>query len=173
MTSNDVTQTRQAIAAKDRSGKLTVSGKLKKAIDAMLFEGSCRADAAKAAGMSDHGLREAFKKAHVKAYYNQGLEVLRTSERARNIKRLAEIRDAGNNMPAVQAVARLEQMADDENMRPGAHRQALPGLIVQINVPVAGPKPVIRADETIAPPLDGSAFGVQPAPVPFNPRRER
>ena len=58
---NDLTPTRQAVAAKERSGKLTVSGKLKTAIDLMLFEGSRRPDAAAAAGMTDHGLREAFK----------------------------------------------------------------------------------------------------------------
>ena len=97
--------TRQAIAAQERSGKLTVSGKLKIAIDLMLYEGSCRADAATAAGMTDHGLREAFKKPHVKAYYNAGLEVLRTSTRARNIRRLDSIADtSGNDLAKVAAI---------------------------------------------------------------------
>jgi hypothetical protein len=53
---NDI-PTRQSIAAKDRSGKLKVTGKLKVAIDKMLYEGSRRPDAAKTAGMTDHGLR--------------------------------------------------------------------------------------------------------------------
>jgi hypothetical protein len=105
--------TRQAIAAKERSGKLTVSGKLKIALDEMLFKGSRRADAAVAAGMTDHGLREALKKPHVKAYYNVGLEVLRTSERARNISALAKVRDESENgMAIVSAAKALEQLAE-------------------------------------------------------------
>jgi hypothetical protein len=46
--------TRQAIAAKERSGKLTVSGKLKVAVDEMLYKAASRADAARVAGISDH-----------------------------------------------------------------------------------------------------------------------
>ena len=111
--SDDITPTRQAIAEKDRSGKLTVSGKLKVALDEMLFKGSRRADAAIAAGMTDHGLREAFKKPHVKAYYNAGLEILRTSERARNISALAKVRDDSENAMAVVSAAKtLEQLAE-------------------------------------------------------------
>jgi hypothetical protein len=116
---NDIAPTRQAIAAQGRSGKLTVSGKLKVAIDLMLFgDGSAtapsrRADAAQAAGMTDHGLREAFKKAHVRAYYNAGLEMLRTSERARNISALANVRDqSGNDAARVNAAKALEQLAE-------------------------------------------------------------
>ena len=141
---NEVTPTRQAVAAKDRSGKLTVTGKLKQAIDLMLYKGSCRADAAKAAGMTDHGLREAFKKPHVKAYYNAGLDVLRTSERARNISALADVRDTSDNaMARVSAAKALEQLAEIEGA-PGRGGSAptMPGLqivIVQASQP-AQPK---------------------------------
>src|SRR5437763_1591725 len=116
MTDDTQLPTRQAIAAKERSGKLTVSGKLKVAIDLMLYQGSCRTDSATAAGMTDHGLREAMKKPHVKAYYNAGLEVLRTSERARNISVLASIRDKAdsNQMARVAAVKALEQLSEAE-----------------------------------------------------------
>jgi hypothetical protein len=110
---DDTIPTRQAIAAKERSGKLTVSGKLKVALDEMLFKGSRRAEAAEAAGMKDHSLREAFKKPHVKRYYNAGLEVLRTSERARNIAALARVRDSSQNGVAVVTAAKaLEQLAE-------------------------------------------------------------
>jgi hypothetical protein len=129
---DDTLPTRQSLAAKDRSGKLTVTGKLKVALDAMLYEGSRRADAAKAAGMTDHGLREAFKKPHVKAYYNAGLVVLRESERARNIKRLTEIRDKADNMPAVQAIKALEGLGDDLPVGLGDPRQQQPGISIRI-----------------------------------------
>jgi hypothetical protein len=84
--------------------------------------------------MSDHGLREAFKKAHVKAYYNQGLDVLRTSERARNISALVEVRDkAGNQMARVQAAKALEQLSEEEARRlPAGGHVSLPGLTIQI-----------------------------------------
>jgi len=118
MTDDDKPITRQAIAAQNRSGKLTVSGKLKGALDEMLYKGSRRADAAKVSGMTDHGLREALKKPHVKAYYNAGLEVLRTSETARNIFSLAQVRDTSDNgMAVVSAAKTLEQLAEPN--RPG------------------------------------------------------
>jgi hypothetical protein len=140
MTDEITVPTRQAIAAKDRSGKLTVSGKLKRALDAMLFEASRRADAAQSAGMTDHGLREAFKKPHVMAYYNRGLQVLRESERARNISALVEVRDnAGNQMARVQAAKALEQLSEEEAKRsPAGGHVSLPGLTIQIiNTPPA------------------------------------
>jgi hypothetical protein len=132
MTNDDRPITRQAIAAKERSGKLTVSGKLKVALDEMLFKGSCRADAAKAAGMTDHGLREAIKKPHVKAYYSSGLEILRTSERAKNIFALAKVRDESDNgMAVVSAAKALEQLADAAPPA-GEGPRHRPGVVIQI-----------------------------------------
>ncbi|WP_128931945.1 hypothetical protein [Bradyrhizobium zhanjiangense] len=138
--------TRQAVAAQNRSGKLTVPGKLKTAVDLMLYEGSRRADAAMAAGMTDHGLREAFKKPHVKAYCNAGLQVLRESERARNIRRLAEIRDTGNGTPAVNAVRALEQMVERDGEAGASGQQRVPGLTIVIRNQIGG------VDNVIAPP---------------------
>src|SRR6266702_3874842 len=143
---DDLVPTRQAIAAEGRSGKLTVSGKLKVALDQMLYQGSCRADAAITAGMKDHSLREAFKKPHVKAYYNAGLDVLRTSERARNISALAKVRDTSENgMAVVSAAKALEQLSDNEaNNCAGLGAPTMPGLqivIVQAGAQLA--KPII------------------------------
>jgi hypothetical protein len=156
-TDNDKQITRQAIAAKERSGKLTVSGKLKVALDEMLFKGSRRADAAIAAGMTDHGLREAFKKPHVKAYYNAGLEVLRTSERARNISALAQVRDkSGNDMAIVSAAKALEQLAEPNGPGgPGGGRgragwaidlSESPGVVIQI---INNPAPQRPGDDAL------------------------
>ena len=132
---------RQLLEARDRSAPGRVTGKLKVAIDEMVWSGLRRNDAAKLAGMAVHGLREAFRKPHVKAYYRAQLEVLRESERARNIHRLAEIRDAGHNMPAVQAIKALEQLGDEQSGRSSA--PATPGLVVVIN---SGPQPVEASD---------------------------
>jgi hypothetical protein len=167
--------TRQAIAAKDRSGKLTVSGKLKVALDTMLYQGSCRAVAAKAAGMTDHGLREAFKKPHVKAFYNAGLQILRDSERARNIHRAVEIRDAANNQPAIQAIRLLEDLGDEHggrfNLNLGITLQA--GYVIDIrdDAPqTTRPAPII--DVTPSAPSVTSVFSSgarRPSPRPLAP----
>jgi hypothetical protein len=108
-----------------------VGGKLKAAIEAMVWQGLPRKQAAEAAEMTEHGLYKAFRKPPVKAYYLAELDVLRTSERARNFHRLCDIRDAGNNMPAVNAIKALEQIADDAGSGSTA-RQSLPGVVIQI-----------------------------------------
>ena len=154
MTDQTNLPTRQAIAAKGRSGKMTVSGRLKVALDEMLFKGSRRPDAAKVAGMTDHGLREAFKKPHVLKYYNAGLEVLRTSERARNISALARVRDGTDNgMATVAAAKALEQLAEPNGPGgPGGGRRGGTGYLIDLSEPAGV---VIRI--------------VSPAPAPARP----
>jgi hypothetical protein len=140
--------TRQAIAVRDRSAPLEVTGRLRKALDLMVWEGQKRDDAAIAARLTVHGIREALRKPHVKAYYLQQLEVLRTSERARNIHALVAVRDRATNQAAVvHSVRTLEQMADDgARERPAA---PFAGLVVQIvTAAPAAPEPrVIEAKE--------------------------
>jgi hypothetical protein len=153
---DDITHpTRQAIAAKDRSGKMTVSGKLKVALDAMLFEGSSRREAAAAAGMTDHSLREAFKKPHVKRYYNEGLEVLRTSQRAKNILALARVRDESpNGLAVVGSVKALEQLAEADDVGPGnSGASHSPGITIRIlTAPSPQPTTIDVAPSRPAPP---------------------
>jgi hypothetical protein len=116
----------------------------RKAIELMVWEGHHRDEAAKAAGMLPKSLYNALRKHHVRAYYLAQLEVLRTSERARNIHRLCEIRDAANNMPAVQAIKTLEALPDD--MPAGGGQQMVPGLSIIITAaPPAAQGPVIDA----------------------------
>lgn len=144
----DKPTTRQAIEAQDRSLPGRVTGKLKRALDAMIYEGKSRKEAAEAAGMVDHGLYAAFRKPHVKAYYAAGLEVLRSSERARNIHALIEVRDqTGNQMARVQAVKALEQLADEAQRTNGSGAPMAPGLTVVVNVghgtQIAQPEPIV------------------------------
>jgi hypothetical protein len=129
--------TRQAVEAQGRSGRLHVSGKLKNALDNMVWHGSRRPKAAEEAGMSDHGLREALRKPHVKAYYLGQLEVLRLSERPRNIHALADVRDQTiNQMARVNAIKALEALDDDT---PAAGRQMMPGLAIVVTATEAKP----------------------------------
>jgi hypothetical protein len=112
-------------------------GKVRAAIDFMVWQGHHRDEAAKLSGIKPKSLYNAFRKHHVRACYLAQLEVLRTSERARNIHRLCEIRDAANNMPAVQAIKTLEALTDDIPAG-GGGQQRMPGLVIQIvNAPQA------------------------------------
>jgi hypothetical protein len=109
-----------------------VSGKLRAAIEAMIWEGSCRQQAAKSAGLKDHSLREALRKPHVKAFYSGQLQVLRTSERARNIHALVRVREQDENkMAVVQAVKTLEQLSDTETLA-GTGQLRAPGFVIVV-----------------------------------------
>jgi hypothetical protein len=100
--------------------------------------------------MSEHSLYVSLRKAHVRQWYLREIDVLRTSERARNIHALVSVRDtADNSMARVSAVKTLEAISDVEAARGGSATTA-PGLVIQIvsNDPVPkviGPK-VIEHD---------------------------
>lgn len=138
-----------SLPEKPKSDKpLRVTGKNKAAIDAMVWEGLKRRDAAEKAGLKDHALYVALTKPHVKAYYLAQLDVLRTSERARNIHTLAEVRDqTSNQMARVQAVKALEQISDDPVGASTASQS--PGVVVQIINQAPAMASVIQHDGTI------------------------
>jgi hypothetical protein len=122
--------TRQAIEAKGRSAPGKVTGKVKRALDLMVWKGSRRDVAAEEAGLSIHGLREALRRPHVKAYYNEQCEVLRTSGRARRIHRLEELSEQDDNKAAaVNATLALDRIEDQQV---AASRQQVPGFILVI-----------------------------------------
>jgi hypothetical protein len=137
--------TRQAIEGRSRRGAVT--GKLKTALNLMVWENVRRKEAAEKAGLADASLRFAFRKPHVMAYYHAELAALRNNVRAHNVHRLDKIADdSKNDMARVAAVKALELIADqaDEKQRPGA--AILPGLQIVIvngtNPPkVIGPAP--------------------------------
>lgn len=85
----------QKAAASIRKEKkeIVVGAKTKAAIEAMVFEGKLRRQAAEAVGMSDESLRQMLLKPHVLAFLNQCMEVLRTSERPRSLLKVVELRD--------------------------------------------------------------------------------
>ena len=119
----------------------------------MVWLGMARKEAAHAAGLTEHALYSGLRRPHVKAFYLRELDVLRTSERAKSIHRLVDLRDAANNMVAIQAIRTLERMDDDAERRPAATQHG-PGL--QIVIVQGDAKPTV--DAHIVPSLeDGSA----------------
>jgi hypothetical protein len=123
--------TRQALEAVNRSYPGKVTGRLRAALLDMVWKGSRRDDAAKANSMSIHGLREALRKPHVKAFYLAELGVLRESERPKTFHRLCDLRDQDENKNAAVAAAKaLEQISDIEVARPS--NAPSPGVTIRI-----------------------------------------
>lgn len=139
--------TRQAAAIEGRSRRGAVTGKLRTALDLMVWQGEKRADAAAKAGLADSSLRFALRKPHVLAHYTAELTALRTSLRARNVHRLDTIADTSkNDMAKVAAVKAMEAIADQADER-APRGGILPGLqivIVNGNMPpkMIGPEPL-------------------------------
>lgn len=107
-----------------------VRGKLRTALDAMVWDALPRKQAAEKAGMTEHGLYKALRKAPVRAAYLAELEVLRTSERARNIHALIEVRDQTDNSMARVAAVKAMQATDEVEQSRGA--VVTPGLTVVV-----------------------------------------
>jgi len=61
--------TRQAAAIEGRSRRGAVTGKLRNALELMVWSGEKRADAAEKAGLADCSLRAALRKPHVLQHY--------------------------------------------------------------------------------------------------------
>jgi hypothetical protein len=137
--------TRQAAAIEGRSRRGAVTGKLRTALDLMVWSGVKRADAAEKAGLADCSLRAALRKPHVLAHYNAELAALRTSLRARNVHRLDTIADASrNDMARVAAVKALEVITDqaDERRSSGIGIGMTPGVQIIIVQPAPAPREI-------------------------------
>lgn len=101
-----------------------ISSKVRIAIDAMVWQGLKRDEAADKAGLKDNSLYIALRKPDVKRYYLDQLDVLRDSERARNFHTLCEVRDqTSNQMARVNAIAAMERI-DEQAVSASAPRQA-------------------------------------------------
>jgi hypothetical protein len=155
-----VPTTRQAAAIPGRSRRGAVTGKLRTALDLMVWSGERRADAAQKAGLADSSLRFAMRKPHVMAYYRAELDALRNSLRARNLHRLDGIADTSpNHMARVASIKVIEQIADvaEQHQRPGDARS--PGVCIVIVQPPA-PRP-----GDISPPM----ITIDPTPAILTP----
>jgi hypothetical protein len=128
--------TRQALEAVNRSYPGKVTGRLRAALLDMVWKGSRRDDAAKANNMSIHGLREALRKPHVKAFYLAELGVLRESERPRTFHRLTALRDQDENKNAAVAAAKALEQISDEQLLARSSNAPTPGVTIVIRAPV-------------------------------------
>lgn len=105
------------------------TGRTKQALDLMVHEGLTDNEAAVKVGITITAIRMAIQKRGVRAYLNEQREVSRARVCARNIHRLAEIRDKADNMPAIQAIKLLEQVDEGDSGVAGRVQRA-PGVTV-------------------------------------------
>ncbi len=122
--------------------KLRISKPVRVAIEAMVWEGLKRDEAAERAGMKDNSLYVALRRPDVKAFYLQECEVLRVSGRARRIHRLDALSEQDDNKAAaVQAILAAERLGDTEDGRNAA--KSLPGLQIVIMTGAPAQPPAI------------------------------
>ncbi|WP_050032255.1 hypothetical protein [Bradyrhizobium sp. LTSP857] len=142
--------TRQAEAIEGRSRRGAVTGKLKAALELMVWEGLPRKEAAAKAGLADASLRFAFRKPHVLAHHRAELAALRENLRARNVHRLDGIADnSRNDMAKVGAIKALEAITDQAEERDPRSTVQMPGVQIVIVQPPAGPQ--LEQPRTVAP----------------------
>jgi len=100
-----------------RPKRMQMSGKLRAALDAMVWDALEWNEAARMFNFSVQAMRKALTRRHVLVYLRKEREVFRASIAPRNIHRLKQIRDAADNMPAVQAIKVLEQIGEVDPLR--------------------------------------------------------
>jgi hypothetical protein len=121
---NDVAFADNSKLARNKTPKLRITPRVKRAIELIVHEAMTFDQAAREVNFSLRALRLAMNKPHVMAYYKGECEVFRDCRRARNYQRLAAIADDQNNMPAVNAIKammglELEQTNNKQTASPG------------------------------------------------------
>ena len=116
----------------DRIDRLTPQ--LRQACDDMVWHGLDYAQAATKANLHVRSMRLALDRPHVLKYLREQRQVLLGAEGTRTIHRLAVIRDAADNMPAVNAAKLLLDLESEANGGNKQGQQAItPGITIQIN----------------------------------------
>ena len=138
--------------ARNKTPAPRVTKRIREAIDVMVERGLDYQAAAAEAGLTTRHMRLQLSKPHVIAYYQAQCQVFRASTAARNIFRLCEIRDAENNMPAVNAIKALEMIGDEQTNN--KQTNASPGVTIRIvNVTTAAqPQHEVQAERTYSVP---------------------
>jgi hypothetical protein len=138
MSDQALTETTTAPARRENSKPGKVTGRLKRALDHIVYDCMTDNEAAVKTGMHVNAIRLALKRPHVRAYCREQRDVLLEREMARNIHRAVEIRDKADNMPAVQAIKLLKDWNTDDMPAGSRGSVSVPGLVVQIVMPSGG-----------------------------------
>jgi hypothetical protein len=135
----------------------------REAIDRMTWEGITRDEAAKAAGILPKSLYNSLRRPHVKRYYAEQVEALRTSGRARRIHRLEQLAEQNDNKAAaVNAIAALERL--DEAAEASALGRPSAGFVIMV-IDAAGER------RELAPRDVGNVVGNKPPALEHAPHK--
>ena len=138
--SYSATAQKAAAAVRKEKKELKLTPKQRIAIEAMVFEGQERRQAAKTANLSDEAIRVALTKPHVLAYLNECQEVLRTSLRPRALHKMGKLLNAKTERIQFESAKYLDGM-DRPSHTIGAQQI---NVNVQNNVNVETPGYVIK-----------------------------
>lgn len=115
----------------DPMAHIKVTGRMRVALEALVFDGLRVPEAAQVAGLQRSTLYGALHRPFYAQAYKDLLKVRRESERARNIHRLAEIRDQDSNMNA--AVAATKALEGIEAKAPSVTVNVNPGWVIDMS----------------------------------------
>jgi hypothetical protein len=142
--------------------RLTISRKLKIALDLMVWEGNTFQDAANTASFNLFAMRKALERPHVRQYLKEQRQVFRASLSSGNEYHAARIRaQTDNHTAAIQAIRILDDM-EEQSERHNAVRS--PGVVIQI-VTANVEQPLNSARVTINQPA------IEPKGTPFDGER--
>ena len=144
---NDLAFADNSRLARNKTPPPRITKRIREAIDVMVERGLDFQAAAHEAKLTTRHMRMQLAKPHVIAYYREQCQVFRASTTARNIHRLCEIRDAADNMPAVNAIKTLEQLDAEAVARPAG--QISPGIVIRF-VTQASPAPIVDITPRVA-----------------------
>lgn len=114
--------------------RIQISAKLKRALDAIVWQGATYHEAATIAGTTTEAVRSALGRPHVIRYLREQRQVFREAARAQNIHVAVEIRDQKENQTArVQAMKFIEELGSAGGSSEG-QRAVAPGVVVQVTV---------------------------------------
>lgn len=112
-----------------------IRGRLREAIELMVYEGLVRKAAAERAGMTDHSLRCALNRDHVRAFRTSLFRAMVNAEAERSVAVMVQLRDTSSSehvrLEAAKQLAALGGVKPPEtpkNTRP----DAIPGYIIDL-----------------------------------------
>src|SRR5687768_4441798 len=97
-----------AAALKRQNKEPVLTNAVRIAIEAMVYEGQKRPQAAEIAGLKDDSLRKALTKPDALAFLNECMEVLRTGLRPRALHTMGELLDSKNDSTKFKAAEYLD-----------------------------------------------------------------
>lgn len=140
-------------AKPDKKRAPQVTGKLKRALDLMVFgDGETEKTydhitAPRAVGFNCASMRKALDRPHVQRYLREAKQVFRQSVSGANILVLKRIRDdSGNSMARLGSIKLLEQLDERAPTSQATQRNVQPGVVVIVN---ANPGPGVMTHQGI------------------------